>query len=59
MVFPVSSYENLDDKYTEVQLVDGMIIFPAAGVFAGLGGVGVSMFFVTYVFRLVSAYYMY
>ncbi|TCD70373.1 hypothetical protein EIP91_003725 [Steccherinum ochraceum] len=25
----------------------GMIIFPAAGVFAGLGGVGVSMFFVT------------
>ncbi|KAI0643264.1 sulfate transporter family-domain-containing protein [Trametes meyenii] len=25
----------------------GMIIFPAAGVFTGLGGVGVSMFFVT------------
>ncbi|KAI0660283.1 sulfate transporter family-domain-containing protein [Cubamyces menziesii] len=25
----------------------GMIIFPAAGVFSGLGGVGVSMFFVT------------
>ncbi|KAH8105254.1 sulfate transporter family-domain-containing protein [Cristinia sonorae] len=25
----------------------GMIIFPAAGVFAGLGGVGVSMFFVS------------
>lgn len=27
--------------------IDGMISFPAAGVFAGLGGVGVSMFFVT------------
>ena len=26
---------------------DGMIIFPAAGVFDHLGGVGVSMFFVT------------
>lgn len=26
---------------------DGMIIFPAAGVFAGLGGTGVSMFFVS------------
>ena len=28
---------------------DGMIIFPAAGVFDHLGGVGVSMFFVTLV----------
>lgn len=27
--------------------LDGMIIFPAAGVFTGLGGVGVSMFFVS------------
>ena len=27
--------------------VDGMLIFPAAGVFAGLEGVGVSMFFVS------------
>jgi hypothetical protein len=26
-----------------------MIIFPAAGIFADLGGVGVSMFFVTFV----------
>ena len=29
--------------------LDGMIIFPASGVFADLGGMGVSMFFVTYV----------
>ena len=25
----------------------GMIVFPASGVFAGFGGTGVSMFFVT------------
>jgi len=25
----------------------GMIIFPATGIFAGFGGTGVSMFFVT------------
>jgi hypothetical protein len=29
--------------------IDGMIIFPAAGVFADLGRMGVSMFFVSYV----------
>lgn len=29
--------------------IDGMIIFPAAGVFADLGGMGVSMFFVSLV----------
>lgn len=28
-------------------LTDGMIIFPASGIFADLGGVGVSMFFVS------------
>lgn len=26
---------------------DGMIIFPTGGVFANMGGVGVSMFFVS------------
>jgi SulP family sulfate permease len=30
-------------------IADGMIIFPATGVFDDLGGMGVSMFFVTYV----------
>lgn len=33
---------------------DGMIIFPAFGVFAGLGGMGVSMFFVSYVVFIVQ-----
>ena len=28
---------------------DGMIMFPSSGVFADFGGIGVSMFFVTYV----------
>ena len=32
-------------------VADGMIIFPAFGVFAGLGGMGVSMFFVSCVQR--------
>lgn len=27
--------------------VDGMIVFPAAGIFEDLGGMGVSMFFVS------------
>lgn len=30
-------------------VADGMLIFPATGVFAGLEGVGVSMFFVSQV----------
>ena len=34
----------------------GMIIFPATGVFAGFGGTGVSMFFVTWVFLSFSLY---
>jgi hypothetical protein len=29
------------------RILDGMIIFPATGVFDGLGPMGVSMFFVT------------
>lgn len=29
--------------------IDGMIMFPGTGVFAGLGPLGVSMFFLTYV----------
>ena len=33
--------------YSRGHTLDGMIIFPAAGVFDHLGGVGVSMFFVT------------
>jgi hypothetical protein len=37
-------------------VADGMIIFPASGVFAGLGGMGVSMFFVSYVVRIVRNY---
>lgn len=37
-------YENMNATDT---VPDGMISFPAAGVFADLGGVGVSMFFVT------------
>ena len=37
-------YESINATDT---VADGMISFPAAGVFAGLGGVGVSMFFVT------------
>jgi len=32
---------------------DGMIIFPAAGVFTDLGPMGVSMFFVSCVFFLI------
>lgn len=28
---------------------DGMIMFPSSGVFSDFGGIGVSMFFVTYV----------
>jgi sulfate permease, SulP family len=32
-----------------------MIIFPASGVFADLGGMGVSMFFVTYVLLSLSS----
>lgn len=31
---------------------DGMIIFPGTGVFAGLGPLGVSMFFLSYVIVL-------
>jgi hypothetical protein len=33
---------------------DGMIIFPAFGVFSGLGGMGVSMFFVSCVVSIVE-----
>lgn len=42
---------------------DGMIIFPTGGVFTNLGGVGVSMFFVSWVitecaiFALIVAYW--
>lgn len=37
-------------------VADGMIIFPESGVFAGLGGMGVSMFFVSYVVSIVQNY---
>ena len=40
----ISTHESMNIANT---VVDGMISFPAAGVFVGLGGVGVSMFFVT------------
>lgn len=39
--------------------VDGMIIFPAAGVFSGLGPMGVSMFFVSYVQPFSSYFILY
>ena len=35
-------------------ILDGMIIFPASGVFMDLGTMGVSMFFVSYVFYLLE-----
>jgi SulP family sulfate permease len=35
-------------------VADGMIIFPASGVFTGLGGMGVSMFFVSCVLLLLK-----
>lgn len=38
------------------QCPDGMIIFPVSGVFVGLGGVGVSMFFVSYVFERIPSW---
>jgi hypothetical protein len=34
-------------------ILDGMIIFPVTGVFADLGTMGVSMFFVSYVISLL------
>ena len=34
-------------RFAHPLCVDGMIVFPAVGVFTGLGGVGVSMFFVS------------
>jgi hypothetical protein len=37
-------------------VADGMIIFPAFGVFAGLGGMGVSMFFVSCVLSVLESY---
>ena len=35
-------------------VIDGMIMFPATGVFTDFGGIGVSMFFVTWVIPPIS-----
>jgi hypothetical protein len=46
--------QNIWNVIADCLHADGMIIFPAAGIFADLGGVGVSMFFVTFVLLHVA-----
>jgi SulP family sulfate permease len=51
---PYSIFSSVITDQLLMVVTDGMIIFPATGVFAGLGGMGVSMFFVSCVLPLVK-----
>jgi len=46
-VLPAHLISGYHESGADDAAADGMIIFPASGVFAGLGGMGVSMFFVS------------